>query len=57
MKTLHILRSAPDEMIEKLIKVVTHEDPSTVRALYKGDIDWSALVDDIFTHDKVICWW
>lgn len=57
MKILHILRSEPDGNVEKFMDVITDGDESKVQALYKADINWSTLVDDIFSHDKVICWW
>ena len=57
MKILHILRTEPDENMENLIKATTNGDLSKVTELYKNDIDWSRLVDDIFSYDKVICWW
>lgn len=57
MRTLHILRSNPDETVEKLIDCLNDTDEANVQPLFQGDVDWSRLVDDIFTHDKVICWW
>ena len=58
MKLLHILRSEPDETVEKLINGLSEDNnDTTVKPLFQGDIDWSRLVDDIFSHDKVICWW
>lgn len=57
MKILHILRSRPDETVETFMQTVTSGDRSQVTALYEEPIDWSKLVDDIFSHDKVICWW
>ena len=57
MRVLHILRSNPDETVEKLIEHMSDTDETTVQPLFQGDIDWSRLVDDIFAHDKVICWW
>lgn len=57
MKILYILRSEPDENVEQLMKVITNGDKSKVRALYSDDVNWAGLVDDIFSHDKVICWW
>ena len=57
MKLLHILRSEPDETIEKLINNLTENDEATVKPIFQGDVDWSRLVDDIFSHDKIICWW
>ncbi len=57
MKILHILRSEPDENVEKFMNVITNGDKSKIQALYNGDVNWAALVDEIFSHDKVICWW
>ena len=57
MKILHILRSEPDGNVERFMNVITNGDESKVQALYNGDINWSTLVDDIFSHDKIICWW
>ena len=57
MKILHILRTEPDETVENLIKTSTNGDQAKTAELFQGDIDWSGLVDDIFSHDKVISWW
>ncbi|MBW2411432.1 MAG: hypothetical protein JRF72_16665 [Deltaproteobacteria bacterium] len=59
MKILHILRTRPDETVEKLIKTSTNGDQPKAVELYgdKEEVDWSCLVDDIFSHDKVITWW
>ena len=27
------------------------------RWVFEREVDWDALVDDIFDHEKVICWW
>lgn len=58
MKVLHLLRSEPDETVERLISVMADDaDDTTVKPLFKGDVDWSRLVDEIFSNDKVITWW
>ncbi len=58
MKILHLLRSEPDETVERLIEAMTdNEDETTVKPLFKPNLDWSRLVDEIFSHDKVISWW
>ena len=57
MKILEILRSAPDENVSKIIDVHKQDNDVKVVELYSGDPDYSALVDDIFSHDEVICWW
>jgi hypothetical protein len=56
MKVLHILKSEPDEMIEAFLDAFVEDEVETVR-LYDGEVDWAALVDQVFAHDKVICWW
>lgn len=57
MKVLHILRSEPDETVEKLSNAISKKNTATVVPLYQDNVDWSGLVDDIFAHDRVICWW
>ena len=57
MKILHIYRSKPDETIARIVKTTTNGDESKIAEIYKEDIDWYGLVDDIFHHEKVICWW
>lgn len=58
MKILHILRSEPDETVERLIGTMSDkDDETTVKSLYKKEIDWQRLVDDIFSHEKIVCWW
>ena len=57
MKILHILRSEPDETVQNIVKSTTNGDESKIMELYQENIDWSRLVDDIFSHDKVISWW
>ena len=57
MKILHILRSEADRNVEKFIDILSEDKESTVAPLYQEDVDWLRLVDDIYSHDKVICWW
>jgi hypothetical protein len=59
MKILHILRTRPEVTVEKLMQSVTNGDRAKVTALYEfqNDEDWSQLVDEIFSNDKVISWW
>lgn len=56
MKTLHIVRSEPDQTTQILLEAVAGNDPETVK-LYSNAVDWDKLIEDIFTADKVICWW
>jgi len=56
MKVLQILRSEPDESLQSFLAAFTDDDVTTVE-LFEEVVDWDALVDQIFVHDKVICWW
>lgn len=57
LRTLHILRSEPDETVEKLTTAMSMENTALVVMLYEAPVDWPALVDEIFENDKAICWW
>lgn len=59
---LHILRSEPDETVEALVSAMVDEEGATVVCLYDDSVnnvpvDWNRLLDDIFSHDRIICWW
>ena len=59
---LHILKSEPDETVAELIEASSLEETVAVVALYQDEItgsviNWYRLVDDIFSYDRVICWW
>ena len=67
MQTLHILRSEPDEWVEKFINAISGEEGAMVVPLYsnylyqggaeKNPEDWQMLVENIFKSSRVICWW
>ena len=61
-KVLHILKSEPDETVAGLIEAQAAEGDVAVVSLYQDEIsgtavNWSRLVEDIFSYDQVICWW
>lgn len=57
MKVLNIVRSKPDDFIIKCIDVFSEDKEDKVIAIYDENVDWNGVVDDIFSYDKVICWW
>jgi hypothetical protein len=57
MKILHILRSKPDEVVKNLIKFSSEGNEAQQFELYKEDVDYDTLIDLVFEHDKIICWW
>ena len=61
-RTLHILRKPPVETIRRLIDEYYLDDWASVVCLYEDDVsgrpvNWLRIVDDIFAHEKIICWW
>jgi hypothetical protein len=56
MTTLHIFRSEPDAQVRELIRTIT---PGEIRqtSLYEAVVDYDRLVEDLFSHDRVIAWW
>lgn len=61
-QTLHILRSEPDETVATFVSALGGDSTTTVVCLYsdgfsKAPVDWDRLLEDIFNHEQVICWW
>jgi len=57
MKTLHILKSEPDQNTTTLMDILSKETKTTVVNLYEEGVDYEALIDRIFAHDRTVCWW
>ena len=56
MTTLHIFRNQPDEQVRELIRATSPGD-TTQFVLYDDVVDYVRLIDSLFNHDRVICWW
>ncbi len=56
MKILHILRSAPNDLVRFFIAAMGGNQNEEV-ALEGGPVDYDRLVARIFESDRVICWW
>jgi hypothetical protein len=57
MKILHVHKSEPDEILKKLMEPVSEGNEVEHFEMYKGDVDYDKLIELVFGHDKVICWW
>lgn len=57
MNILHILRSEPDAVTAKMMDELSNDRQADVINLYAEDIEWTSVVDSIFAHDRVVCWW
>jgi len=58
MKTLHILKTEPDDDTMALVSALSmpNDQESTVVRL-DDSTDYEELIDLIFEHDRVISWW
>jgi hypothetical protein len=57
VKVLEVLKSEPDDNVKKIIDIHSKDNDVKVVKLYEGEPDYATLVEDIFSYDKVICWW
>jgi hypothetical protein len=56
MSTLHIFRSEPDQQVSRLIQAIGRGETLQI-ALYEEAVDYDLLIDELFSHDRVIAWW
>lgn len=56
MKILHILNDGPDELSSKIIGVQAKEHDVKVIDLSKKQMAYDAIIDEIFSSDKVVSW-
>ena len=57
MKSLHILKSEPDQNTNLLKDILSGDEESETFSLYGADPDYEKLIDLIFEYDRVITWW
>jgi hypothetical protein len=57
MKTLHILRSEPTPMTLDFIEATSTGSENEQISICDENLDYSRLVNEIFSSDRVICWW
>lgn len=57
MQILYLLRTQPDETVQKMMKHLTNGDLSKEIKLFEENVDWSKLVDEIMEADQVVSWW
>jgi len=56
MRMLHIFRSKPEGQVRELVRAFSSGETREI-ALYEESVDYDQLVDDIFSHDQIVCWW
>lgn len=57
MKVLHVLKSEPDDTMRELMAPLSEGHDVQQFEMYQGEVDYDKLVEMVFEHDKVICWW
>lgn len=57
MKVLHLFKSKPDQLVLDIMEKSCQNTECKSVELFASDINWEVVVDEIFKHDKVICWW
>ncbi len=56
MKILHILSDGPGELPDRIIKTQSEDNEVEVVDLSQEGISYDAVVDAIFSYDKVVSW-
>ncbi len=56
MKILHILNDGHTGLSDQIISAQSKDNDVKVVDLSKKEASYESIVDDIFSHDKVISW-
>ncbi|MDA8432356.1 MAG: hypothetical protein M0Z60_05255 [Nitrospiraceae bacterium] len=56
MKILHILNDGPSGLSARIIREQSREHDIRVVDISKRDVSYESIVEDIFSHDRVISW-
>ncbi|MBL7050482.1 MAG: hypothetical protein ISR96_13290 [Nitrospira sp.] len=56
MKILHILNDGPSDLSKQAIDVQSAENEVKVIELSDENKSYEAIIDDIFSYDRVISW-
>lgn len=56
MKILHILNDGPTDLSTRVINVQSKDNEVKVIDLSKKTVSYESVIDDIFSHERVISW-
>lgn len=56
MKILHILNDGPTSLSDQIISTQSKDNEVKVIDLSKKKVSYEGIVDDIFSHDRVVSW-
>jgi len=57
MRILHLLRSEPSKPVNQSIEAFAEKHETEQYLLYKKEVNYSELVENIFAADRIISWW
>ena len=56
MKILHIINDAPSDLSRSMIEAQSRDNEVTVIELGRKELSYDSIIDQIFSHDKVVSW-
>lgn len=56
MKILHIINDSPSKLAKQIIDLQLADNEVKVIELSRKTVPYNAIIDDIFSSDKVISW-
>ncbi len=56
MKLLHILNGGPGELSTRIVETQSPDNEVEVIDLSREDLSYEAVIDAIFSSDKVVSW-
>jgi hypothetical protein len=56
MRILHLLNDGPTKLSDEVISVQSKDNEVKVIDLSKKGASYESIVDDIFSHDRVVSW-
>ncbi len=56
MKILHILNDGPTALSSQMIDTQSNEHEIKVIELSRKELSYETIIDEIFSHDRVVFW-
>jgi hypothetical protein len=56
MKILHIINDSLSRTTQQVIDIQTKDNEVHVIDLSKKEVSYESVIDDIFSHDRVVSW-
>jgi len=56
MKILHLINDSITQLPKQIIDIQSGNNEVTVIELSKKEVSYESIIDDIFSHDRVVSW-